>query len=461
MNPIWRQTLGDLPRRTAARRPGKTAIVCGDVHWTYAEFDRICNRLAAGLRGVGVTAGERVAILSRNSHAFAALRFALARLGAVLVPINFMLNADEVAYILRHAGARLLAAGPDLVELGARAAARETARRASSSGCPARTGAEPPPGMHDLRRAARPRRRVAAERPTRRPRSLAQIVYTSGTESLPKGAMLTHEAVIWRVRELRRRRRDRARATRCCTRCRSTTARSSTCSSGPAIYVGATNVITGKPTPDNMLRADRAAPHQLVLRAADGLDRAAALAAVRHAPTCRRCAKGYYGASIMPVEVLRELRRAPARRAALELLRPDRDRAAGDRAEARGPAAQGRLGGRAVLNVETRVVDDAMHDVAAGRGRRDRPPLAAAAAGLLQRRRAHRGRVRGRLVPQRRPRHDRRRGLHHRRRPQEGHDQDRRRERRQPRGRGDDLPASPGVSEVAVIGLPHPHGSRR
>ena len=91
---ITRQTLGDLLRRTAGRVPEKSAIVCGEVHWTFREFDTVVNRLANGLTARGVGLGDRVAILSRNSHAFAALRFALARLGAVLVPINFMLNAD-------------------------------------------------------------------------------------------------------------------------------------------------------------------------------------------------------------------------------------------------------------------------------------------------------------------------------------------------------------------------------
>jgi fatty-acyl-CoA synthase len=57
--------------------------------------------------------------------AFAALRFALARLGAVLVPINFMLGPDEVAYILRHAGAPVGVA-PDMIELGRDGAARDT-----------------------------------------------------------------------------------------------------------------------------------------------------------------------------------------------------------------------------------------------------------------------------------------------------------------------------------------------
>ena len=83
--PWRRHTLGDLLHRSAARFPNKLAIVCGPVRWTYREFDALCDRLAAGLAEQGIVKGDRVAILARNSHAFAALRFALARLGAVLV----------------------------------------------------------------------------------------------------------------------------------------------------------------------------------------------------------------------------------------------------------------------------------------------------------------------------------------------------------------------------------------
>ena len=86
-----RQTLADLLRRSAKRHPEKTAVVCGDTRYRYAELDALCDRLAAGLSGRGVALGDRVAVLARNSHGFAALRFALARIGSVLVPINFML----------------------------------------------------------------------------------------------------------------------------------------------------------------------------------------------------------------------------------------------------------------------------------------------------------------------------------------------------------------------------------
>src|SRR5512141_272323 len=123
---LRRQTLGDLLHRSAMRTPARLAIACGEVRWSYAEFDRLCDRVAAGLAGRGIGKGDRVAILARNSHAFAALRFALARLGAVLVPINFMLKTEEVAYILRHAQATVLATDSGLADLARAGAAQDT-----------------------------------------------------------------------------------------------------------------------------------------------------------------------------------------------------------------------------------------------------------------------------------------------------------------------------------------------
>jgi hypothetical protein len=118
---LSRQTLGDLLRRTRQRSPNKLAIRCGEVDWTYAEFDNVCDRLASGLAARGVEIGDRVGVISRNSHAFVALRFALARLGAVLVPINFMLSPDEANYILQHSGAKLLCVDSGFAKLGGEA----------------------------------------------------------------------------------------------------------------------------------------------------------------------------------------------------------------------------------------------------------------------------------------------------------------------------------------------------
>ena len=192
---IRRQSLGDILHRSAARAPHKLAVLCGAVRWTYAELDALCNRLATGLAGRGVAKGTRVAVLARNSHAFAAMRFALARLGAVFVPINFMLKADEVAYILRHAGAVLLATDSGLASVARAAAALDTSVR-EFVWLPSEDVSEPEPGMttFDVLAATGggPLPPLELE-----PGDLAQIVYTSGTESSPKGAMLTHDAVLW------------------------------------------------------------------------------------------------------------------------------------------------------------------------------------------------------------------------------------------------------------------------
>ncbi|HWV96574.1 MAG TPA: AMP-binding protein, partial [Xanthobacteraceae bacterium] len=69
------QSIGDMVRRSAQRLGAKTALTCGETVWTYAEMNTICDRLGRGLGKFGVGKGDRVAVLSRNSHSFAALRF--------------------------------------------------------------------------------------------------------------------------------------------------------------------------------------------------------------------------------------------------------------------------------------------------------------------------------------------------------------------------------------------------
>src|SRR5580693_6966876 len=99
-------SVGDLLHRSAARYPGKLAVVAGDLRVSYAEFDAAANRTAHALAERGLAKGDRLALLSHNCWEYVVLAFATARLGVVLVPVNFMLVADEVAYILRHSGAK-------------------------------------------------------------------------------------------------------------------------------------------------------------------------------------------------------------------------------------------------------------------------------------------------------------------------------------------------------------------
>jgi fatty-acyl-CoA synthase len=356
-----RQTLADLLRRSAQRLPAKTAIVCGATQWSYAEFDAVCSRLGAALQVRGVAKGDRFAVLSRNSHGFAALRFALARIGAVLVPINFMLKAEEVAFILRHAGATWLATDSGLAPLAQSAAAIDTQVR-QWLWLPSEDASEPVPGMFRFDT-------LAAEPgvPTEvglDDRDLAQIVYTSGTESLPKGTMLTHDAVISQyvscVVAAEIAEADLALHALPLYHCAQLDV-----FLGPCVYVGATNVITGKPTPDNLLpllaqhrvNSFFAPPTVWIALLRSPLFDTTDLAALK---------KGYYGASIMPVAVLREMaERLPGVRLwnlygqteiapLATMLGPD------DQLKKPGSC------GRAVLNVETRVVDDQLRDVAVG-----------------------------------------------------------------------------------------------
>ena len=112
---VRRQTLGDLLHRSAARHPDRVAITDGRVTRTYEDLDGDANRLAHALIERGVEVGDRVAVLSRNSVAYVQTIFAVSRCGAVLVPINFMLNGAEVGYLLQHSGITALVVQDELM----------------------------------------------------------------------------------------------------------------------------------------------------------------------------------------------------------------------------------------------------------------------------------------------------------------------------------------------------------
>ena len=115
------QSLGDLPRRSARRLPDKVAIIDGDVRLTFAELDAAVDRTAAAMADAGLAKGDRLALLCHNCWQFAVLDFATARIGVVLVPVNFMLGADEIAFILERSGAKAFVVEDALVPTADRA----------------------------------------------------------------------------------------------------------------------------------------------------------------------------------------------------------------------------------------------------------------------------------------------------------------------------------------------------
>jgi fatty-acyl-CoA synthase len=354
--------LGDVLRRTALRVPDKPALVDGELRWSYRELDRAVNRAAAALAERGVGRGDRVVLLSHNCWQYVVLVYALARLGVIAVPINFTLGPAEIAFVLEHCGARAIIAEDGLTGVADTALSAAGVR-------PVLRGWIGPPGKP----AVDPWEDVApwVEGEHRdEPGVLVgdddvlRLMYTSGTESRPKGAMLTSRCLI-------------AQYVSCVVDAGMTAADVDVhampmyhcaqldCFLGSDVYLGATSIVLRGPDPEAILAAiEREGATKLfapptvwiaLLRHAafDGAD----LSSLR---------KGYYGASPMPVEVLAELcHRLPDVRlwnlygqtemAPLATMLPPEEQ-----------VSHAGSAGRPVVNVETRVVDDTGRDVSVG-----------------------------------------------------------------------------------------------
>jgi fatty-acyl-CoA synthase len=109
--------LYDLLRKTVETSPDKTAVICGDKSYNYSQFKDRVDRLASGLRSLGIRKNDRVAILHKNCHQFLETYFAAAKIGAILVPINYRLSAEDFVYILDNSQAKLLITQPELILL--------------------------------------------------------------------------------------------------------------------------------------------------------------------------------------------------------------------------------------------------------------------------------------------------------------------------------------------------------
>ena len=176
--------------RWADFTPYKSAILFGDENLNYLAFIekiRTCARMLSG--PLGVRHGDRVAFLGFNSVDFLVLMFACARLGAMMVPLNWRLAPDEHCYMLVHAGASVLLVEPEfeagVIEIQDRLGGCRLIRYGAS-----REGWESLKAL--LTVADGPDRDLRAG-----PNDPALIVYTSGTTGRPKGAMLTQQALVF------------------------------------------------------------------------------------------------------------------------------------------------------------------------------------------------------------------------------------------------------------------------
>ncbi len=173
--------------------PNKTAVVCQDHRFTYAEFGERCARLAGALRQAGARAGDRIAFLSMNCHRLLEAYFGVLDAGAVLLPLNHRLSAQELAYIMNETEANFLFVGQDFVGVVdsfrsqlAHACSYYLLDAAPQADWLSRRNYE------QLLAAAEPYR---AEITSFDENALAELFYTSGTTANPKGVMLTHRNI--------------------------------------------------------------------------------------------------------------------------------------------------------------------------------------------------------------------------------------------------------------------------
>src|SRR6266581_8458387 len=106
----------EFARRTRKLYPEREAVVDGDLRLSYEQFFDRCDAWSAGLQALGVKQGDRVAYIAPNTHAQLASFYAVPQIGAVLVPINYRLIADDFAYIIAHSGAAVVCAHEDYLD---------------------------------------------------------------------------------------------------------------------------------------------------------------------------------------------------------------------------------------------------------------------------------------------------------------------------------------------------------
>lgn len=370
MTQQYGSTVDGVLRRSAQRVPARVAVEYRERSWTYEELDEAVSRAAGLLRGEGLAPGDRVAAYGHNSDAYLIAFLACARAGLVHVPVNQNLTGDDLAYLVDQSGSTLVLADPDLA-------------------------AQLPDGVRTLplRDAddsllARLADTAPYDGPDSRTEDLVQLLYTSGTTALPKGAMMTHRSLVHEYLSA---------------------IAALDLSAGdlpvhslplyhsaqmhvfllPYLAVGATNVVLDAPDGDTILdlveagQADSLfAPPTVWIGLANRPD-----FATRDLSGLR---KAYYGASIMPVPVLERLRERLPKLAFYNCFGQSE---IGPLSMVLGPFEhKGRLDscGRPVLFVDARVVDEDGEDVPDGTPVKSStgPRSCARATGTSPRRRA-------------------------------------------------------------------------
>ena len=181
-------------RHAVAQFPRNTAVVCGGLRLTYAEYGDRAGRLAGALVAMGVRPGDRVAFLSTNCHRLLEAYYGVLEAGAVLLPLNIRLAPEELSFILNDAGARVLFLERDFLPVAEklRSSARTVESYVLLNGEPESSSWLRRENYEALIGAAQPHSPNIMEFDED---SMAELFYTSGSTADPKGVMLTHRNI--------------------------------------------------------------------------------------------------------------------------------------------------------------------------------------------------------------------------------------------------------------------------
>jgi long-chain acyl-CoA synthetase len=175
---------------SAGSSPDKTAVICGSARLSFKQVNERVDRLSSALSGLGLSRGDRVAILAFNCHRYLELYYGVAQLGAAVVPINFRLPPAEVKYIIDHSGSRAVVLDATLLPvIEAVRAGLESAERFIFLSDEPREGY-----LCYEEMLASGSTDFAA--PEVSEDDLLGLFYTSGTTAEPKGVMLTHKNML-------------------------------------------------------------------------------------------------------------------------------------------------------------------------------------------------------------------------------------------------------------------------
>src|SRR5215207_3650579 len=174
----------EFARRARRLYASREAVVDGELRLSYAQFFDRCDHWSAALQRLGIEPGDRVAYIAPNTHAQLESFYAVPQIGAVLVPVNYRLTADDFAYIINHSGARIVCAHSDYLDAvdGIRAQLPNVEQFIALEGSKE--------GWLDYETMLADATPDFA-RPEIGENDLLSINYTSGTTSRPKGVMIT------------------------------------------------------------------------------------------------------------------------------------------------------------------------------------------------------------------------------------------------------------------------------